>query len=189
MKKSVITAVVFLLTIPVVYAQQIMPAPQGAQEVSFRFDGNTLMFRSRGGGASMVVNFEGKLNGKTIEFKQEGFAAVSMNDGTLSDEETRLVGSAIDIMKSACTREKFDTSGMSFKLKGEGNALHADIKSGAAVFEGKIGGTINEKPFDFKSDAGGAVIVNDGALSDIELKAIEFGFGRIKNALVQGKLF
>ena len=72
MKKSIIAAVVvFLLTIPVVCAQQTFVPPQGAQEISFRANGNTLMFRSRGGGVSLVLNFEGKLNLKQASYYRQ----------------------------------------------------------------------------------------------------------------------
>jgi hypothetical protein len=84
-------------------------------------------------------------------------------------------------MKSALKRDKFKMPGISFKLKAEGKTLQADVRSGSAVFEGKFEGTINGKPIEFKSDAGGAIIVNKGTLSDNELWAIEYGFNQIKS--------
>jgi len=188
MKKSIIYAVVvFLLTATTVYAQQIMAPPQEAQEFSLRADGDTLRLRTSGNGVSLSVNVAGKLNGKSIEFKQEGFINISMNNGKLTDEEIQLAGSAIEIMKSALKRDKFEAPGISFKLKGEGKILQADVKSGAATFEGNLEGTINGNPFEFKSDSGGEIVVNNGMLTDIEIKMIESGFNIIKNAMGRGK--
>ena len=98
MKKSIMVAVVvFLLTIPAVYAQQVLDGPPqfqfpnakwGGVMVQLIPNGNTLRFRLFFGDnlLSMDVNFEGKLNGKSIEFKRRGVEEVRMNDGKLSIE-------------------------------------------------------------------------------------------------------
>ena len=51
--------------------------------------------------------------------------------------------SYLSVMKSVLNRDKFEMPGMSFSIKGGGSALQVDIKPGAAVFEGKLEGTIN----------------------------------------------
>ena len=179
MKKSIIISVaVFLLAIPAVYAQQ---------QASIAVNGNTLTFRMSVDGGSLFMYLEGKLNGKAIEFKPNGPLSIIMNDGKLSDEENRLVERAIDIMKSALKRDKFEMPGMSFSLKGEENTLRVNVKSGGAVFEGKLEVTKNGKPFEFKSDAEGGIVVNNGELSDNEISAFIGGFNMLKLALAQGK--
>ena len=185
--KKLIIIVVIILTIHAVYAQELskINQPAGASEMSLRANGNTFLLRTSGGGVSLVINFEGKLNGKSIEFKQSGPMGVSMNDGKMSDEEIHLVGSSIDIMKSVLKRDKAELSWTSFILKGEGKTLQVDIKSGDAVFEGKMEGTINGNPFEFKSGAGGSIVVNNGELSDSEIKGIESGFNIMKNNLAK----
>ena len=178
MKKLIMSAVaVFFLTIPAIYAQEIkiIKLPQGVQQYSFSSDLNTLRLRMGVDGGSLLMYLEGKLNGKAIEFKTNGMTSIIMNDGKMSDEENRLVESAIDIMKSALKRDKFEMPGMSFTLKGEENTLQVNVKSGGAVFEGKLEGTIKGKPFEFKSDAEGGVVVNNGELSDNEITAFISG--------------
>jgi len=163
MKKSIISAVaVFLLAIPAIYA---------LQQASITVNGNTLRFRASVDGGSLIIYLEGKLNGKAIEFKTNGISSIIMNDGKMSDEENRLVQSAIDIVKSTLKRDKFEMPGMSFTLKGEENTLQVNVKSGGAVFEGKLEGTIKGKPFEFKSNAEGGIVVNNGELSDNEIAA------------------
>jgi len=170
--------VICLFTIPAVFAQQPkeFTPPKGAMLMTLQADGNTLGFRlSNEDGVALALNFEGKLNGKSIEFMGTGFRPIIVNDGKLSDEEIRLARRSLDALKSAVNRNKFEAPGISSRLKADGKSLQADIKSGAVVFEGKIEGTINGKPLEFKSDDGGAIIVNNGELSDNEIRRIVSG--------------
>ena len=136
---------------------------------------------------SLNVNFSGKFNGNPIEFKQEGPATLVMNGGKLTAEEIGLVENSLDIMLSVFKRDKAALPKVSFNLKGEGNSLLINTKSGDAVFEGKLEGTINGTPFEFKPAAGVAIAVNNGELSDSEIKGIEFGFNQVKSAVGRGK--
>jgi len=181
MKKLLVTiAIMFLLMIPVVYAQQMVNIPKGFGQARLTTDGNKLHVRTGVSGATFDFIFEGKLNGKPIEFKIISLASIIMNDGTLSDEEIMLAQNVIDIMKSALRRDKFEAAGISFKLKADGKTLQADIKSGNTVFEGRFEGTINEKPLEFKFDADGDIVVNNGELSDKEIVQMEECFTGIK---------
>jgi len=189
MKKLILIAIVVLLSaISAVYAQQKINVPQGMDNFSVGVIGNnTLRLRMGVEGMMAELNFEGKLNGKSIELRQEGFSSISMNDGALSDEETSLVVNAIDVMKSVFKRDKFEAPGMSFKLGVQEAALLADVRSGAAVLEGKIKVTLNRKPVEFKSDARSGVVLYDSGLSDNEIKTIEVGFDWLKSFIAKGK--
>ena len=176
MKKSILAIVVILFSISVVYAQTQIG------DFSFRPQENALMVLLIVDGKPFVGTFEGKINGKSMEFKREG-ATVVINDGQLSDAEMRLIESGIDLAVSALSRGKYEMPEMSLKIKAEGKTLVAIVESqsGGASFEGKFEGTINGEPLEFKQDTGGATVINDGKLSDNEIKTIVRGYGMMKS--------
>jgi hypothetical protein len=187
MKKLTMAIIVIFFIIPVVCAQNIIEHPDAlkGKQISLRANGNTFQVHISEKGVLVILNLEGKLNEKSIEFKLENPTTVIMNSGSgkLSDEEIQLVESSIDAIKSALKRDKFETPGISFKPGTDGKTLQVDIKSGGAVVVLKLEGTIGGNPFEFKSDADGAVVVNSGELSNIEIGLMEFGFNSIKFVL------
>jgi len=182
MKKSVMIVVVAVFMIPAVYAQTGEPIRYGSMldprgntlrvQLSIEYSANI---------ALLAVDFEGKINGKPIEFDQVGRTAV-MNDGSLSDDEFRLVENGLDMIGAALNGDKLEMPEMSIELKAEGSALLVNVKSrrGGAVFEGKLevgvavlgGEGFKLNPLEFKQDAAGAVIVNNRTLSDYEVVAL-----------------
>lgn len=187
MKKLIIVPVIiFLSAFPAVFSQEVGIA-------TFNTNGNTLRFDTTSKDLSLILNFEGKLNGKSIDFKMENPISVNMNDGKLSSGEVGLVESAINIMKSALNGDKSEVPGISFTIKYEGKSLRVEIKSGTGDFEGKLEGAINGKPLDFQSDVGGGIILNNGELSDPQnsriisgLESIKYCFGMKTNLIISG---
>jgi len=186
MKKSVLaTVIIVLFTIPAVYAQIDRVTAMTLAK------GNTFQHRIEGGGVFLVGNFEGKINRKPIEFEYKGRGTTIINNGSLSNDELRLVENGLDLITSALNRGKFEMPEMNFKLKAEGKALLATVESrrAGAVFEGKFEWTINGKSLEFKQDAAGSIIVNNGKLTDNEIWVLDLWINHAKSnfGLVRSK--
>ena len=186
MKKLTSAAVIVLFTITIVYAQTSSKNFAG-MGLALKPQGNNLRIQAQSSVALLAVDFQGKINGKPIEFEQKGFGNLVMNDGGLSDEEHRLVEIGLDLITSVFNRGKFEMPEMSFELKviNEGDAFLATVKprSGGAIFEGKLEGGVSFKRFEFKQDAAGTVIVNNGTLSEDEVLVLEFATNMTKSTL------
>ena len=189
MKKLAMAAIVIVLfMIPAVYAQTVPRVPR--RVIVLIPQGNNLRIQASAafsGGPPLVVDFKGKINGKPIEFEDN----YVMNDGGLSDAEHRLVEIGLDLITSGFNRGKFEMPEMSFELKAEegGDALLAVVKSrsGGSVFEGKLEGGVSGKRFEFKQDAAGTIIVNNGTLSEDEVWVIEWATNLTKLLLGQAR--
>ena len=186
MKKLAAAVVIVLFTITVVYAQTDSKNMVSAA-FTLKAQGNNLRIWAQSSGAFLVVDFQGKTNGKPIEFEEKGFGNFVMNDDGLSDEEHRMVEIGLDLITSVFNRGKFEMPEMSFELKviNEGDAFLATVKprSGGSSFEGKLEGGVNGKRFEFKQDATGAVIVNNGTLSEGEVLVLEQATNMTKSIL------
>jgi len=186
MKKSLIAAIIILFTIPAIYAQT------GPSVVSVMIaKGNTFQLRMASSGGLLVGRFEGKINGKPIEFEDKGKLTAVMNNGSLSNADLRLIETGLDLITSALNRGNYEMPEMNFKLKAEGNALLVTVESrrGGAVFEGKYEWSINGKPLEFKQNTAESIIANNGKLSENEVLAFERWIRRTKSSLglVSGK--
>ena len=168
MKKAAAAVFVLLIAITAVYAEP----GDGAVLVA---RGETLRIQASTTDSLLAVDFQGKINGKPLKFERKD--SVVINDGGLSDEEHRLIEIGLDLITSGFNRGKFEMPEMSFELKviNEGDALLATVKPlrGVASFEGKLEGGVNGKRFEFKQDASGAVIVNNGSLTESEVRVME----------------
>jgi len=168
MKKAAAAVFVLLIAITAVYAEP----GDGAVLVA---RGETLRIQASTTDSLLAVDFQGKIDGKPLKFERKD--SVVINDGGLSDEEHRLIEIGLDLITSGFNRGKFEMPEMSFELKviNEGDALLATVKPlrGGASFEGKLEGGVNGKRFEFKQDASGAVIVNNGSLTESEVRVME----------------
>ena len=189
MKKLMIVAVVVVLTaITAVYSQTGPKGMPPLSGITYVPRGNTFRIQSSINTSMPVsttspvftvlaVDFEGKINGKPIEFTRGAPRGVVMNDGDLSDDEHRLVETGMDLIVSAFYSRKLEMPEMNFELKAinEGDALLATVKPlrGGAVFEGKFSGGVSYERFKFKQDAAGTIIVNNGTMPEDDIRAIE----------------
>lgn len=98
----------------------------------------------------------------------------------LSDREIQLIKTGIDTIKPSSRRRIIETPDMIYTLEADGNTLLINGKSrrdSEVVIKGKFMGSFSRKdaklnPMEFKQD-GNNIVMNDGKLSDIQVKLIE----------------
>ena len=107
----------------------------------------------------------------------------------LSDREIQLVKTGIDAIKPSNWRKIIETPDMIFTFEADGNTLWINGKSqrdNEVVIKGKFTGSFSSpkdtglKPMEFKQN-GSNIVMNDGKLSDLQVKLVELVLDGIKH--------